>query len=190
MGHYSWVLAASKCLGILKYPIPPHTTSCRYIRNRLFSKMDKWFRIYRHAGHYSGITACRTIWNFQGNHAEVSETLKISWYEKHTDYVIYTFLISNCTGWLLGAYSPFLRVKNEVKMVPRVKMYTDYIPFSPGFTCTCWQGIAKTFSGRTDRRTFLGSSWTKSPENGWKPKIWAILGSFFPILGWKLGFII
>ena len=30
-----------------------------------------------------------------------------------------------------------VRVKNEVKMVPRVKMYTDYISFSPGFTCTC-----------------------------------------------------
>ena len=43
------------------YPIPPHSPACRYIRNLLFLKMDKWFRIYRHAERYTGTTACRTI---------------------------------------------------------------------------------------------------------------------------------
>ena len=62
MIFYLFIFSHGAPLGY-SYRIPPHSPACRYIRNRLLWKLDKWFRIYRHAERYSGTTACRIIRN-------------------------------------------------------------------------------------------------------------------------------
>ena len=66
--------------------------ACRYIRNRRFSQITKLFRIYRHAGYYSGTTACRAIRNLV--------PIKITPVNQHLDNYYVLDIMSACYNTL------------------------------------------------------------------------------------------